>query len=202
MSQSTRQTIALLRLDMKMRCDYENKKLTWLRALRFCFLHATLSSIIYRLQVFFFYHYLKPLASLLSFINIIFFAVKIDSSAKIGPGFVMLHANFITIGANVIIGKNCILGHQNTICASPFYCEENLEADDVKTYLLEDINANKAPIIGDHLMMGGGSVIFGNITLGTHVKVSMNSAVDKSFPDHAVLLGVPARNVAKQSDQK
>jgi serine O-acetyltransferase len=45
--------------------------------------------------------------------------------------------------------------------------------------------------------MGAGAVISGAITVGNHVQVSANALVNKTVPDHAVLFGVPARNVSR-----
>lgn len=74
------------------------------------------------------------------------------------------------------------MAHQNTVTASPFY--------DVS-------GSTKGPTIGDNLLLGCGASIVGDITLGNDVKVTVNSTVDSSFPDNAVLIGVPARNIAK-----
>ena len=100
----------------------------------------------------------------------------------------MLHANFICIGTNVSIGRNCMMAHQNYVCPSPFYLEK-------------ETNSSKGPTIGDGLMMGGGAAIYGDITLGDNVKVSMNASVEASFGNDAVLFGVPARNMAKQAQE-
>lgn len=46
--------------------------------------------------------------------------------------------------------------------------------------------------------VGGGAMVTGGIVIGDHVKISMNAVVESSFEDHAVLFGVPARNVNKK----
>lgn len=168
---------------MQRRCEYEHKKLTLLRAIRFCFYSSTVPPALFRLQVWCHQHYLRPIAFLLSSINHLFFTVKIDSSAQIGPGFIILHASYIHIGPGVRIGENCILSHQNTITH-----EQTFQADMVE---------NLSPQIGNDLFMGAGAVISGAITIGNHVQVSANSLVNKTAPDHAVLFGVPARNVSR-----
>lgn len=176
-------TFKLILADMQRRCEYEHKTLSLLRILRFCFYSSTLATILFRLQAWCDQHYLQPVAFVLRNINLLLFTVKIDSSAQIGPGFIILHASYIQIGPNVIIGENCILSHQNTICHEQMYRADSVE--------------NPAPRVGSHLFMGVGAVISGPITVGDYVQISTNALVNKDIPDHAVMFGVPARNVAR-----
>lgn len=179
------ETLQLIHSDMLMRCDYEHKKLSVIKGLRFCFYSATACTIVFRLQHFLYHHHLKWLAHVLSLINSLVFTVKIDSSASIGPGFIILHASCIRIGPGVSIGPKCVLAHQNTITHDQVYREHPSNPG--------------APQIGSHLFMGTGAVITGAVTLGNHVQISANALVDKNQPDHAVLFGVPARNLAKRN---
>jgi len=179
--QSFIKTIQLIRSDMQYRCDYEHKKLTPLRVIGFMLNHAVVSQLFFRFQGFFYTHHLACVASFLQAISSIIFTVSIDSSAKIGPGFLLLHANYIHVGKNVTIGKNCIFAHQNVV--GPAYV---LEVDGVAS----DIG----PVIGDNVLFGVGSVVFGNISIGSHSTIGVNSAVDQSFPEKSVLIGVPAKN--------
>lgn len=181
--QSFSQTLALIRSDMQFRCDYEHKKLGALRALGFLLNHAVMALVLYRFQVFFYTHRLTWLASFLQSLSSVVFTVNIDSRTQIAPGFLLLHASYINIGKHVAIGKNCILAHQNSI--GPAYMIES-----------EDMVSDQGPTIGERVFFGVGSVAFGNITIGDDAKIAANSAVDKSFPAKAVLVGVPAKNRA------
>ncbi len=167
---------------MQFRCDYEHKKLTPLRAFGFLLNQAVLCQVIFRFQGFFYTHHLALIASLLRMMSSFLFTVSIDSSAKIGSGLFLLHANYINIGKNVTIGKHCIFAHQNSL--GPAYIFEHENASDI------------GPTIGDDVFLGVGCTIFGNISIGNETTVGANSAVDQSFPEKAVLIGVPARNRA------
>jgi len=180
--QSFIKTIQLIRSDMQFRCDYEHKKLTPLRVLGFLLNQAVLSQVIFRFQGFFDTHYLGLLASLIRAISSILFTVRIESGTKIGPGFLLLHASYVNIGKNVTIGKNCIFAHQNSI--GPAYVLTHESASDM------------GPTIGDFVFFGVGCAVFGNITIGSHTTIGTNSAVDQSFPEKSVLIGVPAKNRA------
>lgn len=55
-------------------------------------------------------------------------------------------------------------------------------------------NHDKAPTIGDHVYIGPGAKVFGDIVLGDNIEVGANAVVTKSCDvNGAVLVGVPAR---------
>jgi serine O-acetyltransferase len=184
--QSFIQTLRLIKMDMMARSRNEEKSLTAIRVIRYLFKSASTPVVLYRWQVFFYQHRMPFIASLLKLISNIGFTVIIDSEADIGPGFLIYHSSYIFIGPYVKLGSNCHLANQNTIMASPYYF-----ADARKIV--------KGPVIGDGLLMGCGASIVGDITLGDNVKISINSTVESSFPDNAVLIGVPAINIGKSN---
>lgn len=51
--------------------------------------------------------------------------------------------------------------------------------------------------IGHHCVIGGWSIILPGVTLGNHVFVAAGSVVTKSFPDHCMIGGNPARIIRK-----
>ena len=55
------------------------------------------------------------------------------------------------------------------------------------------VGLGKPVTIGDHVWIGGGSVILPGVTLGNNVVVGANATVTKSFGDNVVLAGSPAR---------
>ncbi len=183
LNQSFKETLSLIKSDMQYRCEYEHKNLTPIRVLSFLLNHAALSTVLYRFQVFFYTHHLSWLACFIQGLSSILLTVSIDSRTQIGPGLLLLHASYINIGKNVTLGKNCILAHQNSIGPS-FTIEADGDSSEI------------GPVIGDQVLLGVGSVVFGNITIGSNTKIGVNAAVDKSFPENAVLVGVPARNRA------
>ncbi|MDX8399553.1 MAG: hypothetical protein R8K20_04830 [Gallionellaceae bacterium] len=193
MRQSLSNTLALLKQDFASRCRYENKQVTFLSTLRMLFEPGVLSIVLFRFQVFFYTHYLKPLAVLLEYINLVLFAVSIDSRAKIGGGLILIHANAIFISQHVVIGNDCILFHQNSIGFSPFFEAEREAARD-----FQGENRLLAPLIGNNVIVGAGASIYGPIVVGDHCKVAVNSALDSSCAEGSVMFGVPARQVAKK----
>lgn len=47
--------------------------------------------------------------------------------------------------------------------------------------------------IGDHCVIGGRAIILPGVTLGNHVFVAAGAVVTKSFPDHCLVAGNPAK---------
>ncbi len=114
----------------------------------------------------------------------LFFSVEISPCAEIGPGLVLAHASGIFIHENVTLGRHCILTFQNTLATAP-----RLSANPLLDRL----------ILGDHILVGMGARIIGNLTIGDHTTIGANSVVTKSAPEGASLVGVPARNVASKT---
>lgn len=185
MKQYPLSTYALIRSDFIKRCEYEKKKPNGLQFIKFLLYPAFVSVLLYRFQRFFYRHHLSWLAGIVKWLNQIIFTVSIDSSAIIGPRFMLLHASFIVIGERVSIGQDFIAVHNNSIIASPFYTNGQ---------------TLPAPKLGNNVIIGGGAQITGGIQLGDNVQVSMNTSVEDSFDDGAVLFGVPARNLHKNKE--
>ncbi len=49
------------------------------------------------------------------------------------------------------------------------------------------------PVIGNHVYLGAGAKILGEIIIGDYAVVGANSVVLKDVPPHAVVAGVPAK---------
>lgn len=197
MRQSLTQTLALLRQDIAYRCKYEQKSASTLTTLKMLLNAGILCIVLFRFQVFFYQHYLKPIAGLIEYLNLILFAVAIDSRARIKGGLVIIHANAIYISQHVVVGQNFIMFHQNSVGFSPFFEEELAAAQQEQSEMKNPSESLRAPRIGDNVILGAGAAIFGPITVGDGCKIAVNSAVDTNCPANSVMFGVPARQVSK-----
>lgn len=56
------------------------------------------------------------------------------------------------------------------------------------------------PKIGNNCVMGLGSIVYGNISIGNNVIIAPNSVVTKSFPDNCIIGGIPARIIKFRND--
>jgi serine O-acetyltransferase len=191
MRQSFIHTIRLIRQDIAARARYEHKPSTFLTGLKMMFNPGVMCVVLYRFQVFFYQHYLKPLGGLIEYVNLIFFSVSIDSRARIGGGLIIIHAHAVYISQHVVAGSNLLLFHQNSVGFSPFFEEE------ASSTLAEAATRQRGPLIGNDVIIGAGASVYGPVTIGDGSKIAVNAAVDTDCPPGSVMFGVPARQVAK-----
>ncbi len=109
------------------------------------------------------------------------YGFQIPAETEIGEGFYIGHFGTIVINGNAKIGKNCNIAHSTTIG-----------------------QANKGPFkgcptIGDMVWIGTGSVIVGNIKIGSNVLIAPNSFVNMNVPDNSLVIGNPAKIIYKEN---
>lgn len=59
----------------------------------------------------------------------------------------------------------------------------------------------KAPDLGDDVYIGPGAKLFGGIQLGNGVRIGANAVVNRSFPDGAIIGGVPAKLIRQKTEE-
>lgn len=93
-------------------------------------------------------------------------------------GLRIFHAGHIVVNGFAKIGKNCCLRGDNCIGNTGY--------------------SSKAPVIGDNVQLGNGARIIGDVKIANDVVIGAGAVVNKSFEeDGSVLVGVPARNIAR-----
>ena len=63
---------------------------------------------------------------------------------------------------------------------------------------MKRISVRRQPTLRNHVVVGAGAKVLGNIELGEWVKVGAGSVVVKSVPEQATVVGIPGRVVAVQ----
>ena len=107
---------------------------------------------------------------------------------EIHPGATIGRRCFIDHGMGVVIGETTEIG------------------DDVLLYQGVTLGGTgkekgkRHPTIGNHVVIGTGAKILGNITIGDHTKIGAGSVVIHSVPDHSTVVGVPGRVVRSGLD--
>jgi len=81
-----------------------------------------------------------------------------------------IYGIFVSRGAK--IGKGCIIYQQVTIGSN---------AD-------RDSKGYGFPTVGDHVLIGVGAKIIGNVKIGNHVKIGANAVVTKDLPDNCTAI--------------
>ncbi|WP_417525542.1 serine acetyltransferase [Marinovum sp.] len=94
-----------------------------------------------------------------------------------GPGLRLNHWGTIVISAEARLGA----GAHINVCVNI------------------GLKNGKAPHLGDDVYIGPGAKLFGGIRLGDGVRIGANAVVTCSFPDNAILAGVPARVIGDRT---
>ena len=91
----------------------------------------------------------------------------------IGPGLMIYHTgDFVHVGGNVRIGKNCTL---------------------LPGVVFSSKTAEDKVVVGDNCRFGLGVRIFGSVKIGNNVVIGANAVVTKDIPDNCIAVGIPAR---------
>ena len=101
--------------------------------------------------------------------------IEIHPSASIGRGL------FIDHGMGVVIGETAVIGENVTIFQGVTLGGTGKE------------RGKRHPTIGDHVVIGAGAKVLGNITVGHHALIGSNAVVIRSVPEDSTVVGVPGR---------
>ena len=134
--------------------------------------HALLS---HRIAHWFWDRKVPLLPRLLSQASRWFTGVEIHPGAKIGAGF------FIDHGMGVVIGETTEIGHYVTLFQGVTLGGTGKE------------RGKRHPTLGDHVVVGAGAKVLGNIRIGDYVKIGANSVVLRSVPSNSTVIGIPGK---------
>ena len=129
-------------------------------------------------------YHLGILGKIVAFINQILFGCDIAKSAKIDGGLYLPHPMGVVVGANAVVGKNCIL-HQGVTLGDRGECHSG---DD--------------PTIEDYVEIGTGAKILGAICIGQYARIGANSVVLNDVEEFGVAVGLPAKIISIRADKK
>ena len=57
------------------------------------------------------------------------------------------------------------------------------------------------PTLGNHVVVGSGAKVLGNIRVGDFVKIGANSVVLRSVPSNSTVIGIPGRIIKSIEDR-
>ncbi|AEA01136.1 putative serine O-acetyltransferase [Aerococcus sp. Group 1] len=105
-----------------------------------------------------------------------------ETGIEIHPGAKLSDTVFIDHGMGVVIGETAII------------------SDNVKLFhgvtlggVGNEKGCKRHPTIQDHVEIGAGAKLLGNITIGHHSKIGANAVVLEDVPPYATAVGMPAR---------
>jgi len=118
-------------------------------------------------------HHLRLLARFFSQGSRLLTGIEIHPGAQIGRRF------FIDHGMGVVIGETTIIGDDVTLYQGVTLGGTGKE------------KGKRHPTLRNNVVVGGGSKILGNITIGENCRVGAGSVVLNDVPDNSTIVGVP-----------
>jgi len=113
-----------------------------------------------------------------------FTGIEIHPGARIGRRFFIDHGMGVVIGETAEIGDDVLLYQGVTLGGTGIQ------------------KGKRHPTLGNHVVVGGGAKVLGNIVLGNNVKVGAGSVVVRPVPDNSTVVGIPGRIVQSRSQEK
>ena len=117
---------------------------------------------------------------LISYFSQIITAIEIHPKAKIGKNLFIDHGIGVVIGETAIIKNNVTMYHNVTLGARVITQEK------------------RHPTIEDGVIIGAGSKIIGNITIGKNSKIGANSLILESQPQDSIIVSNKAIRIASE----
>lgn len=109
--------------------------------------------------------------------------IEIHPGATIGRRFFIDHGDGVVIGETTEIGDDVLVYQGVTLGGTG------------------KEKGKRHPTIGNHVVIGTGAKVLGNIAIGDHVKIGAGSVVIRPVPAHSTVVGIPGRVVRMRSAQ-
>lgn len=140
-------------------------------------LHALIA---YRIAHRLYKWHIPILPRIISYITRIITGIEIHPAAIIGRRFFIDHGDGVVIGATTIIGDDVLIYQQVTLGGTG-----------------KD-KGKRHPTLENHVIVGAGAKVLGNITLGDYVRVGAGSVVVEDVPEYSTVVGIPGRIVRRK----
>lgn len=131
---------------------------------------------LHRHQVIFFPRFISHLTRFLT-------GVDIHPGATIGNGVFIDHGMGVVIGETAIVGDYCLLYQGVTLGGTG------------------KESGKRHPTLGQHVVVGAGAKVLGNIQIGDYARIGAGSIVLQDVPSHCTAVGVPGRNICRTNVQ-
>jgi serine O-acetyltransferase len=108
----------------------------------------------------------------------------------------------IEIHPGATIGRRCFIDHGSGVVIG----ETTEIGDDVLLYQGVTLGGTghekgkRHPTLGNHVVVGTGAKVLGNILIGDHAKIGAGSVVVRPAPDYSTVVGVPGHIVRSRNE--
>ena len=104
--------------------------------------------------------------------------IELPCETKVGKGFKIEHFGGIIISGYAEFGDHCRIRQNVTVG-------------------LRHVEQPCAPQVGNHVDIGAGAQLLGDITIGDSSTIGANAVVHQDVPPHSIAVGIPARVLPK-----
>ena len=108
--------------------------------------------------------------------------IEIHPGATIGRRFFIDHGMGVVIGETAEIGDDVLLYQGVTLGGTG------------------NEKGKRHPTLGNHVVVGSGAKVLGNIRIGDNVKIGAGSVVVHAVPDNSTVVGIPGRVVRTRGE--
>lgn len=115
------------------------------------------------------------LPRVISYLTRIVTGIEIHPGAKIGRRFFIDHGEGVVIGETTIVGDDVLIYQQVTLGGTG------------------KESGKRHPTLGNHVIVGAGAKVLGNITIGDNVRIGAGSVVIDDVPESSTVVGIPGR---------
>ncbi len=142
----------------------------------FCYpgLHALIA---YRFAHRLYKWHIPLIPRVISYITRIITGIEIHPGARIGRRFFIDHGEGVVIGETTIVGDDVLIYQQVTLGGTG------------------KEHGKRHPTLGNHVIVGAGAKVLGNITIGDYVRIGAGSVVIDDVPENSTVVGIPGRVV-------
>jgi len=144
---------------------------------------------LYRLSNFFSKAKFHLIARMISQFSRFLTGIEIHPAANIGKNLFIDHGMGVVIGETSDIGDNVTIYHAVTLGGISPSIKSN-EQRDIKRH----------PTLKNNVVIGSGAQVLGPVVVGEHAKIGANAVVTKDVEPHAVMVGIPAKNIKTKGD--
>ncbi len=127
---------------------------------------------------------LPLLPRLLSHLSRFFTGIEIHPGATIGRRVFIDHGMGVVIGETTVVGDDCLIYQGVTLGGT------------------STSRGKRHPTLEEHVVVGSGAKVLGNIVIGHHSRVGSGSVVVKSAPPHSTIVGIPGRAIEEAVDEE
>ena len=110
--------------------------------------------------------------------------IEIHPGARVGRRVFIDHGMGVVIGETAEVGDDCLIYQGVTLGGTSLS------------------HGKRHPTLEEHVVVGSGAKVLGNITIGHHSRVGSGSVVIKSAPPRSTIVGIPGRALEEKEEEE